>query len=101
MVLHPRGLCAAVRSIGLTADWVFAHTKTKGDSYIVAANGTVIAPPQITLIKGAKDNMDQQKPVDPTPLNQLKHTPQWIDCPFCHQRTETRIEKKQLGPLQM
>ena len=80
---------------------VFAPQKGTGDSCLVAAHGTVTAPAQTTLAKGAKDNMDQQKPVDPTPLDQLGDTPQWIDCPFCHRRTETRLEKKQLGPVKM
>jgi hypothetical protein len=63
---------------------------------------TVTAPPQTTLIIEAKDNMDQQKPItDPTPLDKLGDTPQWVDCPFCHRRTETRLETKQLGPVQM
>jgi len=31
---------------------------------------------------------------DPTPLDKLGDTPEWIDCPFCHQRTQTRLETK-------
>ncbi|OAA55132.1 LPS-induced tumor necrosis factor alpha factor [Cordyceps fumosorosea ARSEF 2679] len=29
-----------------------------------------------------------------TPLNQLGDTPQYIDCPFCHQRTKTVVRKE-------
>ena len=34
------------------------------------------------------------------PLNQLGSEPQWIDCPFCHQRTKTRLHKDG-SPMQM
>ncbi len=36
----------------------------------------------------------QKSVADVTPLDQLGDTPQWIDCPFCHRRTKTRLEKK-------
>ncbi|AEO63758.1 765d9350-c5c3-45d8-8a6d-b886477d322e [Thermothielavioides terrestris] len=29
-----------------------------------------------------------------TPLDQLGDSPQWIDCPFCHRRTLTRVSKE-------
>jgi len=34
------------------------------------------------------------------PLNQLGDTPQWIDCPFCQKRTQTRLDKEGT-PMQM
>jgi lipopolysaccharide-induced tumor necrosis factor-alpha factor len=39
--------------------------------------------------------MTSQQPVlGVIPLNQLGEQPQWIDCPFCHQRTMTRVNKE-------
>lgn len=84
-------------ALGLTANWVFAHTKRRATP---ASLLLMERSPQIALIKGAKDTMDPQKP-DPTPLNRLEDTPQWIDCPFCHRQTQTQVEKKKLGPLKM
>ena len=35
-----------------------------------------------------------QPPATVIPLNMLGQEPQWIDCPFCHQRTKTMINKE-------
>lgn len=35
-----------------------------------------------------------QPPATVIPLNMLGPEPQWIDCPFCHQRTKTMINKE-------
>ncbi|RMY68746.1 hypothetical protein D0862_14952 [Hortaea werneckii] len=39
-----------------------------------------------------------QQPMNPnfapvTPLHHLGETEAWIDCPFCHRRTRTRVDK--------
>ncbi|KAH6843481.1 hypothetical protein B0I37DRAFT_218520 [Chaetomium sp. MPI-CAGE-AT-0009] len=36
----------------------------------------------------------QQPVLGVIPLNQLGEQPQWIDCPFCHRRTMTRLNKE-------
>ncbi len=36
----------------------------------------------------------EQPPATVIPLNMLGSEPQWIDCPFCHQRTKTMINKE-------
>ncbi|KAJ6788574.1 hypothetical protein PWT90_05333 [Aphanocladium album] len=36
----------------------------------------------------------KQVPAIVVPLNQLSDMPQWIDCPFCHKRTQTTVRKE-------
>ena len=40
----------------------------------------------------------QQKYV--TPLKSLPDEPAWIDCPFCHQMTQTKVEQKDSSTTQ-
>ncbi len=57
------------------------------------------AQPQRQLPMAA--NGPQQQPAaGVTPLTQLGDQPQWIDCPFCHQRTMTRL-RTEGTPMQM
>ncbi|KAJ3479669.1 hypothetical protein NLG97_g8263 [Lecanicillium saksenae] len=35
-----------------------------------------------------------QAPATVVPLTQLSDMPQWIDCPFCHKRTQTTVRKE-------
>ncbi|EFY93159.1 hypothetical protein J3459_011824 [Metarhizium acridum] len=39
-------------------------------------------------------NMAGAPPMTVIPLNQLSDQPQWIDCPFCHQRTTTTVQRE-------
>ncbi|KAK9443014.1 LPS-induced tumor necrosis factor alpha factor [Metarhizium brunneum] len=55
-------------------------------------------PPSYNQANQAKNAPTNQPPqpanMAVTPLNQLGNQPQWIDCPFCHQRTMTTVQRE-------
>ncbi|KAK1775114.1 hypothetical protein QBC45DRAFT_436258 [Copromyces sp. CBS 386.78] len=49
-------------------------------------------------------NMEEPQPqpvLGVVPLTQLGDGPQWIDCPFCQRRTQTRVEIAGGGGMQV
>jgi hypothetical protein len=48
----------------------------------------------------APNGPQQQAALGVTPLSQLGDHTQWIDCPFCHRRTMTRL-RTEGSPMQM
>ncbi len=72
-----------------------AQTPTDVDAPGAADTSTLHRTP--STYSGETVSADRpEKPVDDgtTPLDQLGDTPEEIHCPFCHQRTHTRIEVK-------
>ncbi|KAH9836895.1 LPS-induced tumor necrosis factor alpha factor [Teratosphaeria destructans] len=59
-------------------------------------------PPAYSSYNAAKDPYPSQQPMTSTappvtPLNLLRDSEAWIDCPFCQRRTRTRIDKVDSG----
>jgi hypothetical protein len=57
---------------------------------------TMSAAPQKTVAGAAQQGPGARV----VPLDRLGSEPQWIDCPFCHERTRTRLQKDG-QPMQM
>ncbi|KAL1865737.1 hypothetical protein Daus18300_007113 [Diaporthe australafricana] len=66
--------------------------KTMEENQIRTEQGIESDPTKLSSIggKSALKANDQNNPVE---LKQLEKKPAWVDCPFCHSRVETRVEK--------
>ncbi|KAJ0120294.1 hypothetical protein J7T55_001152 [Diaporthe amygdali] len=66
--------------------------KTVVDNQKMDNQGIADAPTKLSSVDG-KHSMAANDENNPVELKHLEKKPAWVDCPFCHSRVETRVEK--------